>query len=53
MIKNTVLAITTTAIATSMVTPNLSPKELVKFMDIEVASKYSSDLMNITHTITE
>jgi hypothetical protein len=53
MIKNTVLAITTTATATSMVTPNLSPKELVKFMDIEVASKYSSDLMNITHTITE
>jgi hypothetical protein len=39
--------------ATPMVTPNLTPKELVKFMDIAVASKYGKDLTNITCTITE
>jgi hypothetical protein len=53
MIKNTVLAITTTATATSTVTPNLTSEELVKFMDVAVASKYRNDLMNFTHTITE
>jgi hypothetical protein len=51
--KKTVLAITTTATATSMVTPNLTPEELVKFMDAAVASKYRNDLMNFTRTIIE
>jgi hypothetical protein len=53
VIKKTILAITTMATATPMVTPNLTPKELVKFMDVAVASKYGNDLTNFTHTITE
>jgi hypothetical protein len=36
-----------------MVTPNLTPEELVKFMDVAVASKYGNDLTNFTHTMTE
>jgi hypothetical protein len=51
--KKIVPAITTRATATSMVTPNLTPEELVKFMDVAVASKYGNDLMNFTYTITE
>jgi hypothetical protein len=51
--KKTILAVMTTAVATSMVTPNLTLEEFVKFMDIAVASKYRNDLMNFTHTITE
>jgi hypothetical protein len=39
--------------ATPTVTPNLTPKEMVKFMDVVVASKYGNDLMNSTRTITE
>jgi hypothetical protein len=39
--------------ATSTVTPNLTPKELIKFMDVAVASKYGNYLTNFTHTITE
>jgi hypothetical protein len=46
-------AITTMATATPMVTPNLTPKELVKFLDIAVARKYGNDLTNFTRTITE
>jgi hypothetical protein len=53
VIKKTVLAITTTATTTSMVTPNLTPEELVKFMDVAVASKYENDLKNFTRTITK
>jgi hypothetical protein len=53
VIKKTVLAITTTMTATSTVTPNLTPEELVKFMDIAVASKYRNNLMNFTRTITK
>jgi hypothetical protein len=53
VIKKTLLAITTMATATSTVTPNLTPEELVKFMDVAVASKYGSDLTNFTRTITE
>jgi hypothetical protein len=39
--------------ATSTVTPNLTPKELIKFMDVAVASNYGNYLTNFTHTITE
>jgi hypothetical protein len=46
-------AITTTATATHMVIPNFTLKELVKFMDVEIASKYENDLTNFTYTITE
>jgi hypothetical protein len=53
VIKKIVPAITTTADATSMVTPNLTPQDMVKFMDVAVASKYRNDLTNFTHTITE
>jgi hypothetical protein len=53
VIKKTVLAIMTTTTATSMVTPNLTPEELVQFMEVAVASKYRNDLMNFTRTITE
>jgi hypothetical protein len=53
VIKKTILVITTTATATSTVTSNLTPEELVKFMNVSVASKYEKDLMNFSHTITE
>jgi hypothetical protein len=53
VIKKTVPAITTTATVISTVTPNLTPEELVKFMDVAVASKYGNDLMNFTRAITE
>jgi hypothetical protein len=43
----------TTTTATSMVTPNLTPEGLVKFMGVAVASKYGNDLTNFTRTITE
>jgi hypothetical protein len=41
------------ATTTSMVTPNLTPEELVKFMNVAVVSKYGNDLTNFTRTITE
>jgi hypothetical protein len=53
VIKKTVLAITTTATVTPTVNPNLTPEELIKFMDVAVASKYGNDLMNFTRTVTE
>jgi hypothetical protein len=53
VIKKTIPAVTTTTTATSMVTPNLTLEELVKFMDVAVASKYGNDLTNFTCTITE
>jgi hypothetical protein len=53
VIKKTIPTITTMTTATSMITPNLTPEELVKFMDVAVASKYGNDLSNFTHTITE
>jgi hypothetical protein len=52
VIKKTISAITTTTTTTSMVTPNLTPEELVKFMDVAVASKYGNVLTNFTRTIT-
>jgi hypothetical protein len=53
VIKKTIPAITTMVTATHTVIPNLTSEELVKFMDVAVASKYGSDLMNFTRTITE
>jgi hypothetical protein len=53
LIKKTVPAVTTTAIAASTVTPNLTLKELDQFMDVALASKYKNDLTNFTRTITE
>jgi hypothetical protein len=40
VIKKTVPAITTAATATPTVIPNLTTEELVKFIDVAVASKY-------------
>jgi hypothetical protein len=53
VIKKTVPAVMTTTTAISMVTPNLTHEELVKFKDVAVASKYGNDLTNFTRTITE
>jgi uncharacterized alkaline shock family protein YloU len=53
VIKKTISAITTMATATPTVIPNLTPEELVKFMDVAVARKYGNDITNFTHTITE
>jgi hypothetical protein len=53
VIKKIVPAITTTTTAAPTVTPNLTPEELVKFMDVAVASKYGNDLTNFTCTITK
>jgi uncharacterized alkaline shock family protein YloU len=52
VIKKTVPAIMTTATTTHTVIPNLTP-ELVKFIDVAVASKYGNDLTNFTRSITE
>jgi hypothetical protein len=55
VIKKTAPTITTTATtaAASTITPNMIPEELVKFMDVAVASKYSNDLSNLTRVITD
>jgi hypothetical protein len=44
---------TTTTVAASMVTPNMTPEELVKFIDIAVSSKYGNDLSNLMRVITD
>jgi hypothetical protein len=53
VIKKTVLTITTMITATHTVIPNRTPEELVKFIDVAVASMYGNDLTNFTCTITE
>jgi hypothetical protein len=55
VIKKTTPTIMTTATAAtaSTVTPNMTPEEMVKFMDIAVACKYGNDLSNLTHVITD
>jgi hypothetical protein len=53
VMKKTVPTIMTMATATPMVNPNLTPEELVKFMDVAVASKYENDHMNFTRAITK
>jgi hypothetical protein len=54
VIKKTALTIMTTKTMamTSTVTPNMTPKELLKFMDVAVARKYGNDLPNLTRVIT-
>jgi hypothetical protein len=44
---------TETMAMTSTVTPNMTPKELVKFLDVAVARKYGNDLSNLTSVITD
>jgi hypothetical protein len=53
VIKKTAPTITAMATTTPTVNPKLTPKELAKFMNVVVASKYGNDLTNFTHTITE
>jgi hypothetical protein len=55
VIKKTVPTITTTTATStaSTVTLNMTPEELVKFMDVAVASKYGNDLSNPTCVITD
>jgi hypothetical protein len=43
----------TTATMACMVTPNMTPEELVKFMDVAVASEYGNDLSNFMRVITD
>jgi hypothetical protein len=54
VIKKAAPTVTTTATTatTSTVTPNMTPEELIKFMDVAVACKYGNDLSNLTHVIT-
>jgi hypothetical protein len=51
-ITPTVTTTVTTATA-STITPNMTPEELVKFMDVAVASKYGNVLSNFTRVITD
>jgi hypothetical protein len=55
VVKKTAPIVTTTATTatTSMVTPKMTPEELVKFMDVAVASKYSNNLSNFTRVIID
>jgi hypothetical protein len=46
------MTIATTA-AASTVTPNMTPEELVMFIDVAVASKYGNHLSNLMHVITD
>jgi hypothetical protein len=48
----TITTIATMATA-STVTPHMTHEELVKFMDVAVASKYGNCLSNLTHVITD
>jgi hypothetical protein len=48
-----IITTTTTTATASTVTPNMTPEELVKFMDIAVASKYVNDVSNLTRVITD
>jgi hypothetical protein len=50
VIKKTIPDIMTMA---PMVTSNLTPKELVKLVDVSVASKYGTDLTQISHIIAD
>jgi hypothetical protein len=53
VIKKTVSAVTTTMTMTPIVTSNLTPEELVKLVDVSVASKYSADLRQFTCIIAD
>jgi hypothetical protein len=55
VVKKTAPIVMTTATTatTSMVTPKMTPEELVKFMVVAVASKYSNNLSNFTRVIID
>jgi hypothetical protein len=51
VIKETVPYVMTTTTTAPTVTSNLTPEELVKLVDVSVASKYGSDLTQFTRII--
>jgi hypothetical protein len=55
VIKKTTPTVTTTATTAtaSMVTPNMTSEEIVKFINVAVPSKYGNDLSNFTCVITD
>jgi hypothetical protein len=55
VIKKTAPTVMTTATmaTTSTITPNMTPEEIVKFLNVAVANKYGNDLSNFTHVITD
>jgi hypothetical protein len=55
VIKKTAQTITTTTTTATapMVTPNMTPEVLVKFMDVAVAIKYGNNISNFTCVITD
>jgi hypothetical protein len=55
VIKKAARTIMTTAptTTTSKLTPNMTPEELVKFIDVVVASKNGNNLSNVTRVITD
>jgi hypothetical protein len=53
VIKKIVLAVMTTMTTAPIVTSNLTPKELVKLIDVSVASKYDADLTQFMHIIAD
>jgi hypothetical protein len=53
VIMKTIPAIMTTTTMAPTVTSNLTPKELVKLVDVSVASKYGADLTQFTCIIAD
>jgi hypothetical protein len=53
VIKKTIPDVTTTRTTAPMVTSNLTPEELVKLVDVSVASKYGADLTQFTRIIAD
>jgi hypothetical protein len=51
--KTSPTIMTTTTMAAASVTPKMTPEELVKFMDVSVASKYGNNLSKLTRVITD
>jgi hypothetical protein len=51
VMKKTIPDIMTTTTTTPTVTSNLTPEELVKLVDVSVASKYDGSLTQFTHII--
>jgi hypothetical protein len=53
VIKKTILDVTTTTTMAPTIASNLTPEELVKLVDMSVASKYGADLTQFTRIIAD
>jgi hypothetical protein len=53
VIKKTILDVTTTMTTAPTVTSDLTPEELVKLVDVSVASKYGANLTQFMHIIAD